>query len=131
MLDIRYYTDLDYETVSGWFQAHDGFRPERSHFPIESTFLCCLSEKPILVVSLILTNIQLGWIEFFMGNPEASGPLRREGTRLLLDFLKVFAQESGCKQLFCMSPNEGLRKYYKELGFTETLSGLTAFRMEV
>lgn len=131
MLDIRHYTDSDYETVASWFLSRGEQAPKRNQLPAESTFLCCLSGLPILSVSLILTNIDTAWIEFFIGNPDNPGHVRRTGTKLLLDFLKTFAQESGYSQLFCMSPNENLRKYYKELGFTETLSGLTAFRMEV
>lgn len=102
--------------------------PSDAMLPLDSTFVLEHEGKPFLAVTMYLTNSkEFCMLDNFIGNPELSGPLRRDFTRLLLNYCEGVAIALGYKKIFCMATNEKLAAYYEGLGFTPTCNTVTTF----
>jgi len=128
MFTIKKYKTLDYDMIKSWWDLQNEIGPTKEMLPLESTYILCLKDKPILCVSLYFTNIkEYCYIECFVGNPDAKGLARREGTKILFDYICAVAKQKGYKKVVCLSHNEVLTKYYMSLGLNPTLTNVTTF----
>lgn len=114
-----------------WWKEADEPAPLICMVPEDSTYIVEDAGKAILCVSLYLTNCSLAYVENFVGNPQASGPLRQAATRALLAYIAQQASRRGYTRLICLAPNLKLRDYYKKIGFTQTADNLFSFSKEI
>ena len=130
IFQIRHFQhSKDFPMIQRWFAAHELTAPEAGMLPLGSTFVCEDAERrALLSVALLTTGSSVAWIEYLIGNPEASQP---GVLKFLVGFLREFARLSNYRTLMALAPSPAHCRYYKSLGFEQTLSGLTAFRMGV
>lgn len=118
---IRSLEEKDLEEVLTW----DPNLRARS-MPFESSFVFEHEGSLLLVVSCLLTNVKLVWVENFISNPrvEVVQEMRRAMTLELLTHLEEFARSRGFEKLFCMAGNGRVGEYFERLGFRKTIPAI-------
>lgn len=124
--EIKQFKPENYELVKSWWDFYKETVPELKMIP-ETSYIMYSNDKPILSVSLFLTNSPLAWVDNYIGNPEFKGLHRKECGKLLLNHLEEVSLKHGKDRLFCMSVKEKTSKRYIELGFTKTASNIETF----
>lgn len=114
----------DFAKVAGWYAAIGEPFPGVRKFPVGSTLVCEIDGDPALVVAVVITNIDVAWVECFIGNPALKGPSRQAATKVLFNEVCRLAREMGFGSVFCMAPNEKLRAYYEKMGLRVSASNV-------
>lgn len=131
-MTIRNYKKEDYPLIKSWWDRAKEIAPYPSMMPEESSFVLELEGKPILAITLYLTNsVQIAWIDNLIGNPEITGNKRREATKMLVKYVEDFAREKGYKSTLCFSEKDKLVNYYQTLGYHPTLRNVTTLIKEL
>jgi hypothetical protein len=130
MRQIRAYKEADYPMIRQWWESQGELAPTPSMLPLDSTWIVELYGIPALCVSLILTNTSFCYVENFVGNPEVKGKMRFEASHWLNQYIAKVARARGYSSMLCMAHKDPLRKRYRELGYRETLNGVSTFVME-
>lgn len=112
--------------IQGWWIDQDELPPTKGMLPVESTWICSWDQKEILCVSLLKTNIEVAYLENFVGNPRfgnRNSEIRRAGTKLLSEHADSFARSLGYKRIACSSLAKYGRTgdYYESLGYMKTV----------
>ena len=129
---IRNYTDKDYSLVKSWWDSFEEPAPNEDMLPTESTFIYEVKGIPALCVTLYFTNTkQFCMIDNFVRNPSFDDKNRRHAIKELLAYITNVAKDNGYKSVMCMGYRPCTIKLYKELGFTQTMSGVSTFIREV
>lgn len=115
-----------YAELKGWWSQRDEAGPTLQMIP-ETSYIMYCDNKPILFISLIMTNTEVIWLENLIGNPEYKGQKRKECANLFLSYIENVAKTNNKKRFFCMSANEKTTQRYIELGFQQTLSNVSTF----
>jgi len=127
---IKKFDKSQYTMIKSWWDFYKEQAPELIMMP-ETSYIMSVDSKPILCVSLFLTNGPLAWIDNYVGNPELKGSMRKECGHILLTYLEDTAKDAGKDRMFCMSINQKTTKRYIELGFTKTCENITTFIKEI
>lgn len=127
---IKKFDKTQYSMIKEWWNAYKEQAPELDVMP-ETSYIMFIDNKPILSVSLFLTNGVIAWIDNYIGNPELKGSVRKECGHILLTYLEDVAKSAGKNRMFCMSMNEKTSKRYIELGFNKTCENITTFVKEI
>ena len=132
MLNIRNYKYTDYPVLKAWWEANNEAAPTLSLMPLESTFVAEWEGKPLLSVTLYLTNCkEIAFVENFIGDPEAKGPLRKEAGQVLQRYIEKWAKAAGYNRLMCTLLTEPLKPRYEELGYKTGVSGVSLMVKEI
>lgn len=127
---IEQFIPSQYEMVKNWWTLHNEQAPELKDMP-ETSYIMFFDNKPILSVSLFLTNGKLAWVDNYIGNPEFKGSVRKQCGVLLLKYLEDIAKTNDKDRLFCMSIKEKTTNRYIELGFLQTCNNVSTFIKEI
>jgi hypothetical protein len=128
MITCRAYKQSDWPLIKEWWAASGEIAPVEGMMPPDSSYVADIDGTPALACSLYLTNTkELAYVENFIGNPALKGAERREAAQAGMAHVARVARELGYKRLLCMTEKPALMNRYQELGFTPTLSGVTAF----
>lgn len=114
------------EEILVWWAYRGETGPTLEMIP-ETSYIMFSDNKPILFISLIMTNTEVCWLENLIGNPQQKGPNRKECGALFLSYIDNVAKANGKKRFFCMSTNEKTTQRYIELGFHKTLDNVSTF----
>lgn len=123
-LDVRPATVNDIESFVHWYAAIGEPFPGVRKFPAGSTLVCDLDGVPAITVVVVITNIDVAWLECLIGNPVLKGPGRRLAMKTLVDEACRLAREMNFTDIFCMAPNEKLKAYYEKMGFRVTAQNI-------
>lgn len=124
---MRPYQHSDYPIISSW-----GKVPPTGFFPVDTSFVYESEGRPLLFVSLYLTNTKdVCLVEHFIGDPERKGAERRLATQTVQAFLESYARDRGYARLLCFTNVDSLKAHYKGLGYSETSAGHSIFVKEV
>lgn len=123
---IKQFKSENYPLIKQWWDLAKEQAPQIDMIP-ETSYLMYLNDKPILSVSLFLTNSPLTWIDNYIGNPELKGSDRKTCGYILLNYLEQVSKAHGKDRMFCMSMNEKTSQRYIELGFIKTASNISTF----
>ena len=125
-MTIRLATKSDYPMLCSWWRAAGEPEPTEDMIPLESTFIYERGGVGVLSISMIIPNIkEYCMLENLVGNPEVKD--RETAVEALDKMVTAIAREYGFKRLFCLAYRPAVKRYYKMLGFTETLSGVSTF----
>ncbi len=128
MVRIRPLGASDLPIIMKWWAAANEPAPPSDTMPLESSFVAEVDGKPVLSVSVLLTNSpSLAYTENFIGAPDSKGASRREAALMLSDHIAAFAKARGCKYLACIAYRPKLWGRYEELGYVKTLEGVSTF----
>lgn len=117
--------------IRSWWTDQKEFPPFPEMMPEESTWIAEIDGIPILSLTMYLTNGGFGWAENFIGNPNFRNSKRKDAANEIVAHMIEFAKSKGLKRIVCMSEKQKLVFRYSELGFTETLNGLTSLVREI
>jgi hypothetical protein len=130
-MNIRLYTTSDYELLNSWWKKQDEPGPTHGMLTLDSTFIVEKNNKPVISVSLHLTNCEIAHIENFIANPEYKDSDRKQLIQDLFSFLQDFAKVKGYKTLVAMAYKDKLKKRYEQIGLTKTIDNLTSYIKEL
>jgi len=120
-MNIRKYTDKDYEMICSWWKFHGEPIPPEELISQFTYILEAPIDKPWLCLSLITFNTPwVAWSAGLVSNPDIRAHGRKEAVKLLWDHVADLAKKMGYKNLLCIAPCESLEKRYAELGFVAT-----------
>jgi hypothetical protein len=129
---IRPYSKTDFAMLDQWWRTSGELGPLETMIPPESTWVLEIDKRPALSVSVIRTNVrEYCYVENFIGNPELKGPLRKEATLSLLQYIQNYARERGYRRMLCLAHRGPLKARYQEIGFTQTLDNVASFSKEI
>lgn len=122
------------EEVRSWWKKLNEVSATKEMMPEESSFvLLAPNDKPWMFITVYLLNIkEFAIVENCVSNPSLpGGEARKLAGEYLNRFLDIWVKEKGYKKIFCLAPNDGLAKRYKELGYTQTLDNVKTFIKEL
>lgn len=128
-MNIRLYTDKDFEIVDSWYVAHESQHVSPETFPSESTFILENDKgEPWICWILFLTNSkEICWLEGLISNPSLKEG-RRDAIKHLHKYIEVFAKGLGYKKMFGMSATEKIAHLIEnDLGYRKTCESITSF----
>jgi hypothetical protein len=127
MYNIRAYKKSDFPVISRWWSEQNEVGPTELMMPEESSFIV-ESEfaEPIAAVTIYMTNSkQFCLVDNLVGNPTFYGQYRKDAIAHLQSYLEKWASSKGYLSLMCMAYKPQLTKRYEDLGYMQTLSGVT------
>lgn len=131
-VDIRHYKQSDFPVVESWWAASGEAVPPSNWLPRHSTFLISVDNTLAACVSVYLTNSkELAYLENVVGNPDLKGPARRAALEALVRHAEAWTKRKGYKRLVLLGYRAPVKKRYLELGYKETLDGVSTFVKEL
>lgn len=125
---VRPYRESEFRMIEAWWHEQNEVAPLPSMMPIDSSFIAEIDGKPALAITIYLTNCkEVAYLENFVGNPAMKGSDRRVASHILLDHVQKFAKARGFRNLLCMAHKPQLERRYVELGYRQTLGGVSTF----
>lgn len=133
MFKIRPYVEAsDYETLKGWWEKQNMTPAWKALLPEESTYVLEIDDVPALSLCLYLMNCKDAcMVENLIGNPDITGPKRKEATKQLFLYVEEVAKAKGYTTLVLFSYQEKLKQYYESLGYRKTLENVTTFAKSI
>lgn len=132
-LRIRLYADSDYKEIVRWNRKMGTTPPKEDHLTYDSTFILEKGGEAWACVTVYQMPIK-AWahVEHLSSNPDLpTGKERKMAVGYLQEFLEGWARKRGYKALWCMSKHAKLTERFEELGYKETLRGVTTLIKEL
>lgn len=120
-LSVRSYTKELYPVIVRWYMQHDEVPPTKDMLSEMSSFVVYEGDEPVMTLTLIITNIGLGWLENLIKKPNYPREKARPALQLVVDHAEKFAKSIGCKGMFCMGKDEKVMMIYESLGYHPTI----------
>lgn len=133
-MNIRNYKEqADFEMLKSWWIKQDEFPPTKEMLPEESTYILEIEGLgPIVSITLYLTNTrEFCILDNFIGNPDFSGPARKEVSEIIISHAEKQAKELGYKSIMCMALKDKLKDYYQTFGYVKRFDNLATFNKEL
>lgn len=132
MYTMRQYTTADYPMIESWWKASDMPVPPINAIPEATTFIVEMDNVPAISLSLVETNISAyAYVDFFVGNPKITNPLRQFASTLLVDHIVDLSRTKGYERLIALSLKPKLTEYYTSFEFRPTFSGITCLMRDL
>lgn len=123
-MDIRPYTDKDYETLAFWWTVHKWPAVPKEALP--STGLVVSGpDGPICAGFIYQTDSTIAWLEWVVAKPLCDRILRSNALDQLIPALLAEAHKLGKLQVFSSVHHPALLKRYKKFGAIEAENSMT------
>lgn len=129
-MNIRNLKSSDYELISSWWKDIGQHGPTQGQLPEDSSFILELDNKPILTMSVFLTNTDIAYFENLISDPNFKHN-RKFYTQALMDHSFSFAKSKGYKYAVAFTTNEKLVNRNLKIGFDTAVRNLFLLSKEL
>lgn len=113
---VKYNRDIHYATIYSWFSERDWEGPPSNILPVNG-YVAMNDNSPIAAAFCYCSKDEaLAFMTWVVTDPKEQGHLAGVGLQKLVDAIKTFVTDLGCKVLYTEAPTEEIVKIYKGLG---------------
>jgi len=118
----------DFEEITSWIRPYSDIKePLPKEFLSKTGFIAEENGQKLAVAWLVMTNAQVAWVRWIVGNPKISKEKRSEALDTLIDVIKQEAKEQGYVFLLSLANMPVVSNRFKKHGFIEGDSDMTQY----
>lgn len=123
---IRPYNHSDFEMICSWWDSHNEPAPVIGMMIENGTFIYEHENKPILSLTVFLTQSTICYFEGYISSPEITKEVRNECGIELWNYCFDYAEKNNSKHVIAYTDKPSLVKRYEALGMHKSIDNLTA-----
>lgn len=121
-MNIRNYTNTDFETISSWFKELNEIAPQKEQLPEESSFIIEVDNKAAALVSIFLTNVNICYMENLIANPGINN--KKDVVQYLMNHAFSYAKSKGYKYSVGFTQHEKLAQRHINIGWDHKVNNV-------
>lgn len=119
---IRLYKKSDYEILKSWWAHYNQPAPTVGMIPTYSTFILESQLKPVMSISVIMTNVDVVLIENLIKDPAFRD---QQAVSRMFKYAEEFAKSEGYSSVILLPHVSKLKQKYQNLGYVDLVDNIS------
>lgn len=129
-MDVIKFKEEHYPVLKEWWSQYGWEAPQLETLP-KTGFIALSEGKPVVAGFLYKTDSSMAFMDWIIGDKNASALSRGKGAHLVVSSIIQDARESGFQVLYTVTANQPLIESYKRQGLQEMEPGATTLAMSL